>query len=69
MKVSGSHITFLRKYMNDILIVGNDCRFAMKDLGETAYEINVKIYEIDLKFLDLNRSMYIDKILKTVFNR
>ena len=36
--------------MNDILIVGNDCSFTMKDLCETAYEISVKIYEIDLKF-------------------
>ena len=28
--------------MSDILIVGNDCRFAMKDLDETSFEINTK---------------------------
>ncbi|GJT01479.1 retrotransposon protein, putative, ty1-copia subclass [Tanacetum coccineum] len=56
MKASGSNVTFLILYVDDILIMGNhipmlqDVKsyigrcFAMKDLGEAAYIIGIKIY-------------------------
>ncbi|KAG8493075.1 hypothetical protein CXB51_010384 [Gossypium anomalum] len=55
-KVSGSTITFLVLYVDDILIMGNDIPtlqstktwlgscFSMKDLGEATYILGVKIY-------------------------
>ena len=55
-KVSGSAIVFLMLYINDILLIGNDILalqnvkswlgicFSMKDLGETAYILGIKIY-------------------------
>ncbi|GKC53187.1 retrovirus-related pol polyprotein from transposon TNT 1-94 [Tanacetum coccineum] len=56
MKASGSNVTFLILYVDDILIMGNhipmlqdvkSCLgkyFAMKDLGEAAYVLGIKIY-------------------------
>ncbi|GJZ16614.1 retrotransposon protein, putative, ty1-copia subclass [Tanacetum coccineum] len=56
LKASGSNITFLILYVDDILIMGNhipmlqDVKsylgrcFAMKDLGEAAYILAIKIY-------------------------
>ncbi|KAJ9544434.1 hypothetical protein OSB04_024141 [Centaurea solstitialis] len=72
-KFSGSIVTFLILYVDDILLlIGNDIPtlqgvkawlskcFQMKDLGEAAY-----ILEIDLDgFIGLSQSTYIDKILK-----
>jgi hypothetical protein len=55
-KVSGSSVTFLVLYVDDILIIGNDIGmlndvksylnkcFSMKDLGESAYILGIKIY-------------------------
>ncbi|GJX25549.1 retrotransposon protein, putative, ty1-copia subclass [Tanacetum coccineum] len=56
MKASGSNVTFLILYVDDILIMGNHIPmlqgvksylgkcFAMKDLGEATYIIGIKIY-------------------------
>ena len=55
-KVSGSEIVFLVLYVDDILLIGNDIPtlqsvkswlgkcFSMKDLGEAAYILGIKIY-------------------------
>ena len=55
-KVSGSAIVFLVLYVDDILLIGNDIPtlqnvkswlgkcFSMKDLGEAAYILGIKIY-------------------------
>ena len=55
-KVSGSSIAFLILYVDDILLIGNDIEFldsikeylnknfSIKDLGETAYILGIKIY-------------------------
>ncbi|GJT91919.1 retrotransposon protein, putative, ty1-copia subclass [Tanacetum coccineum] len=57
LKASGSNVTFLILYVNDILIMGNNIPmlqdvksylgrcFAMKDLGEAAYILGIKIYK------------------------
>ncbi|GJU56617.1 retrotransposon protein, putative, ty1-copia subclass [Tanacetum coccineum] len=57
MKASGSYVTFLILYVDDILIMGNNIPmlqdvksylgrcFAMKDLGEAAYILGIKIYQ------------------------
>ena len=54
-KISGSRITFLVLYVDDILLIGNDeCmlssvkawlskNFSMKDLGEATYELGRRI--------------------------
>ena len=55
-KVSGSSVAFLLLYVDDILLMGNDIEFlesikaylnkcfSMKDLGEAAYILGIKIY-------------------------
>ena len=55
-KVSGSSVAFLILYVDDILLMGNDVEFlesikaylkksfSMKDLGEAAYILGIKIY-------------------------
>ena len=55
-KVSGSFIAFLILYVDDILLIGNDIEFldslkgylnknfSMKELGEAAYILGIKIY-------------------------
>ncbi|MBY3556132.1 hypothetical protein HGI15_22655, partial [Modestobacter lapidis] len=76
-KVSGSAVTFLVLYVDDILIIGNDVgmissvklwlssNFSMKDLGEATYILGIKIYrDRSKRLLGLSQSMYIDKILK-----
>ncbi|GJR69218.1 retrotransposon protein, putative, ty1-copia subclass [Tanacetum coccineum] len=57
LKASGSNVTFLILYGDDILIMGNNIPmlqdvksylgrcFAMKDLGEATYILGIKIYE------------------------
>ena len=63
--------------MDDILLIGNDIPtlqsvkswlgkcFSMKDLGEAAYILGIKIYrERSQRLLDLSQSGYIDKVLK-----
>ncbi|KAJ9561984.1 hypothetical protein OSB04_007144 [Centaurea solstitialis] len=60
-KFSGSIVTFLVLYVDDILLIGND----MKELGEAAYILGIKIYRNRSKrLIGLSQSTYIDKILK-----
>ncbi|GKB60536.1 putative retrotransposon protein [Tanacetum coccineum] len=76
-KASGSNVVFLILYVDDILIMGNNIPrlkevkdylgkcFSMKDLGEVAYILGIKIYrDRSLRLIGLNQSAYIDKILK-----
>ena len=63
--------------MDDILLIGNDIEFLdsikgylnknflMKDLGEAAYILGIKIYkDISRRLMRLSMSTYLDKILK-----
>ena len=76
-KVSGSSVAFLILYVDDILLVRNDTEyldsikrylnknFSMKDHGEAAYILGIKIYRDRLRCLiGLSQSTYLDKILK-----
>ncbi|KAK8984925.1 hypothetical protein V6N11_064471 [Hibiscus sabdariffa] len=76
-KFSGGIVSFLILYVDDILIIGNDVPtlqsiktwlsscFSMKDLGEAAYILGVKIYrDRSRRLLGLSQSTYIDKVLK-----
>ncbi|GJV13650.1 retrotransposon protein, putative, ty1-copia subclass [Tanacetum coccineum] len=80
VKASGSYVTFLVLYVDDILIIGNNIPmlqdvksylgrcFAMKDLGEAAYIFGIKIYQDRLKrLIGLCQSAYIKKILKRFY--
>ncbi|KAK2429799.1 secreted RxLR effector protein [Trifolium repens] len=77
MKVSGSKIVFLVLYVDDILLIGNDVPtlqqvktwlgncFSMKDLGEAAYILGIRIYrDRSQRLLGLSQSTYIDKVLR-----
>nr|GEW09431.1 hypothetical protein [Tanacetum cinerariifolium] len=77
LKASGSNITFLIMYVDDILIMRNNIPmlqdvksylercFAMKDLGEAAYILGIKIYrDRSWRLIGLCQSANIDKILK-----
>ena len=76
-KVSGSAITFLVLYADDILLIGNvvgilssvkvwlSKNFSMKDLGEAIYILGIRIYrDRSRRLLGLSQSMYIDTIVK-----
>ncbi|GJR39251.1 retrotransposon protein, putative, ty1-copia subclass [Tanacetum coccineum] len=76
-EASGSNVTFLILYVDDILIMGNNIPmlqdvksylgkcFAMKDLGEAAYILGIKIYrDRSRRLIGLCQSAYIEKILK-----
>ncbi|KAJ9544159.1 hypothetical protein OSB04_023866 [Centaurea solstitialis] len=76
-KFSGSIVAFLVMYVDDILLIGNDVPtlqsvkswlskcFQMKDLGEAAYILGIKIYRNRSKrLIGLSQSTYIDRILK-----
>ena len=76
-KVNGSSIAFLILYVDDILLFGNDTEFlnsikrylnkifSMKDLGEAAYILGIKIYRDRSRCLiRLSMSTYLDNILK-----
>ena len=76
-KISGSAIVFLVLYVEDILLIGNDIPtlqsvkswlgkcFSMKDLGEAAYILGIKIYrDRSKRLICLSQSAYIDKVLK-----
>ena len=76
-KQSGSSIAFLVLYVDDILLIGNSRKFleevkeylngqfSMKDLGEAAYILGIKIYrDRPNLLLALSQRTYIDKILK-----
>ncbi|GJS48647.1 retrotransposon protein, putative, ty1-copia subclass [Tanacetum coccineum] len=77
LKASGSNVTFLILYVDDILIMGNNIPmlqdvksylgrcFAMNDLGEAAYILGIKIYrDRSRRLIGLCQSAYIKKILK-----
>ncbi|GJU61806.1 retrotransposon protein, putative, ty1-copia subclass [Tanacetum coccineum] len=77
LKASGSDVTFLILYVDDILIMGNSIPmlqyvksylgrcFAMKDLGEAAYILGIKIYrDRSRRLIGLCQIAYIEKILK-----
>ena len=76
-KVSGSSIAFLILYVDDILLIGNDVEFldsikgymnksfSMKNLGEGAYILGIKIYrDRSRRLKGLSQSTYLDKVLK-----
>ena len=75
--MSGSSVAFLILYVDDILLIGNDIEFldsikgylnksfSMKDLGEVAYILGIKIYRDRSRCLiGLSQSTYLDKVLK-----
>nr|GFA37909.1 hypothetical protein [Tanacetum cinerariifolium] len=77
IKSSGGNITFLILYVDDILLMGNSILmlqsvktylgkcFAMKDLGEAAYILGIKIYrDRSKRLIGLCQSAYIEEILK-----
>ncbi|KAI3744875.1 hypothetical protein L1987_57971 [Smallanthus sonchifolius] len=79
-KESGSHVIFLILYVDDILLIGNhipmlkDVKswlgkcFAMKDLGDVAYILGIKIYRDRSKqLIGLSQSTYIDKFIRRFF--
>ena len=72
-KVSGSSVAFLILYVDDILLIGNDIEFldsikgyfnksfSMKDLGEAAYILGIKIYRVrSRRLIGLSQSTYLD---------
>ena len=76
-KVSGSALTFIVLYVDDILLIGNDIpmlqsvktwlsiKFSMKDLGEAAYILGIRIFrDRSKRLLGLSQSTYIDKVLR-----
>ena len=76
-KVSGSSVAFLILYVDDILLIGNDMEFldsikgylnksfSMKDLGEAAYILGIKIYrDRSRRLIGLSQSTYLDIVLK-----
>ena len=77
MKASGSTISFLILYVDDILLIGNDVEmltstkswlsktFSMKDLGEASFVLGIRIYrDRSKRMLGLSQSLYIDTIIK-----
>jgi hypothetical protein len=76
-KASGSTVVFLILYVDDILLIGNDNpmlqsvktslnnSFSLKDLGEAAYILGIKIYrDRSRRLIGLSQDTYIDKVLK-----
>ncbi|GJZ61494.1 retrotransposon protein, putative, ty1-copia subclass [Tanacetum coccineum] len=76
-KASGSNVTFLILYVDDIIIMGNHIPslqnvksylgkcFAMKDLGKAAFILGIKICrDRSKRLIGLSQSAYMDKILK-----
>ena len=69
-------MAFLVLYVDDILLMGNELnllnsikeylnsKFSMKDLGEAAYILGIKIYrDRSKRLIALNQTTYIDKML------
>ncbi|GJT52962.1 retrotransposon protein, putative, ty1-copia subclass [Tanacetum coccineum] len=76
-KASGSNVTFLILYVDDIIIMGNHIPslqsvknylgkcFSMKDLGEAAFILGIKIYrDRSKRLIGIGQNAYMDKILK-----
>ena len=70
-------MSFLVLYVDDILLIGNDVnllnsvkeylnsKFSMKDSGEAAYVLGIKIYrDRSRRLLALSKSTYLEKVLK-----
>nr|GEU44613.1 hypothetical protein [Tanacetum cinerariifolium] len=79
-KTSGSYVTILILYVDDILLTGNNIpmlqdvksylrrSFTMKDLGDVAYILGIKIYRDRSKqLIGLCQSAYVKKILKRYY--
>nr|GEU54865.1 hypothetical protein [Tanacetum cinerariifolium] len=79
-EATGSYVTFLILSVDDILIMRNNIPMlqdvksylgrccAMKDLGEAAYILGIKIYrDRSKRLISLCQSAYIEKILKRYF--
>ncbi|GKD16048.1 retrotransposon protein, putative, ty1-copia subclass, partial [Tanacetum coccineum] len=77
LKASGSNVAFLILYVDDILLMGNNVTmlqeikswlykcFSMKDLGEAAYILGIKIIcNRSKRLIALSHSAYLEKILK-----
>ena len=75
--MSGSSVAFLILYVDDILLIGNDIElldsikgylnksFSMKDLGEAAYILGIKIYRDRSRgLIGISQSTYLGKVLK-----
>ena len=75
--MSGSSVAFLILYVDDILLIENDTEFlnsikgylnknfSVKDLGEAAYILSIKIYrDRSRRLIGLSQSTYLDKVLK-----
>jgi hypothetical protein len=75
-KVSENTVVFLVIYVDDILLIGDNIPMmeavkyslrkssSMKDLGEAAYILDIKIYrDISKRLIGLSQDAYIDKIL------
>jgi hypothetical protein len=75
--MSGGSVVFLVLYVDDILLRGNvvkmlnsvkeylNINFSMKDLGEAAYVLCIKIYRDRSRcLLALSQCTYLDKVLK-----
>jgi Reverse transcriptase (RNA-dependent DNA polymerase) len=76
-KVSGSSVTFLVLYIDDILLIMNEISmldsvksslsriFSMKDLGKTIYILGIRIFcERSKRLICLSQSTYIGKVLE-----
>ncbi|GJU36478.1 retrotransposon protein, putative, ty1-copia subclass [Tanacetum coccineum] len=76
-KASGSNVIFIILYVDDIILMGNHIPslqevkdylgkcFSMKDLGETAFILGIKIYrDRSRRLIGLSQNAYLDKILK-----
>jgi hypothetical protein len=76
-KMSGSSVSFLVLYVDDIFLIGNDVqmlknvkeylnnKFSMKDMDEAAYVLGIKIYrDRSRRLLALSQSTYLGKVLK-----
>ena len=74
--MSGSSVAFLVLYVDDILLIGDsvellksvkeylNSKFSMKDLGEAAYVLGIKIYrDRSRRLLALSQSTYLGKDL------
>jgi len=76
-KTSKSTIAFLVLYVDDILLIGNNVPmlqsvkdwlgscFSMKDMGEAAYILGIRIYrDRPKRLIGLSQSTYIDKVIR-----
>ena len=76
-KVSGRSVAFLKLYVDDILLIGNDIEildsmkgylnksFSKQDLVEATYTLSIKIYiDRSRRLIRFFMSTYLDKFLK-----